>query len=343
LNNLAKLLNFVPLIEHQLNKLVSIITPSFNKADFIVQTVNSVIAQNYTYWEMIIVDDCSTDHSQHLLGNITTIDARISVILNERNKGGNACRNQGLANAKGEYIIFLDADDLLDRHCLQNRVENALTKPDADLWVFPMAVFRQKVGDMSQSENWIPPQTDAPFLSLFLKHQLPWQTMQPLWSKDFLNRIQGFDESFVRLQDVELHTRALIQGAKVVTFPSLTKDCNFRIDENRFGNKVFKMLKGFTFGAIQYYNKFYTLLQNTSQQKILTGSLLEPLTNVCFQRKANKISKSEYQELANELIKTCKYKNHAQLLKSYAFIYSLSPTHPKGLKKIISFMAGLNH
>ena len=66
-----------------------------------MQTVNSVIAQKYPFWEMIIVDDCSTDHSQHLLGTVTTIDSRITAILNEKNKGGNACRNQGLSLAKG--------------------------------------------------------------------------------------------------------------------------------------------------------------------------------------------------------------------------------------------------
>ena len=321
--------------------IISIITPSYNKVEFIMQTVNSVIAQTYSNWEMIIVDDCSTDHSQHLLGNITTLDSRISAILNEKNKGGNACRNQGLAQAKGEYIIFLDADDLLDPHCLQSRIEHTLKSPEADLWVFPMAIFKQKVGDRSESQNWIPPQKGTNLLHLFLKHQLPWTIMQPLWSKPFLNKTGGFDESFIRLQDVELHTRAIIEGARVETFPNVKKDCNYRIDENRFGNNVFNHLNGFTLGAIQYYNKFYFLSQNHEQKKMLTGSLLEPLSNVCFQRKANKINKLQYKQLKQHLLNACNINMHETLMRTYAFLYLISPLHPKGLKKLTSIMAGI--
>ncbi len=327
--------------QQQLDKFVSIITPSFNKADFIVQTVNSVIAQKYPYWELIIVDDCSTDHSQHLLSNLTTIDTRISAILNEKNRGGNACRNQGLSLAKGDYILFLDADDALDEHCLSTRIEQAIKHPNADLLVFPMAIFKQKIGDIDATQNWIPPGKDANFLHLFLKHQLPWQTMQPLWRKNFINKIGGFDENFVRLQDVEIHTRALIEGAKVETFPNLKKDCNFRIDENRFGNKVFKHLNGFTSGAIQYYKKFYLKTTGSIERKLLTGSLLEPLSNICYQRKAGKITQAEFKQLKNQLIDTCIYKEQKRLLKVFSFIYLISPVHPKGLKKIISTLAGL--
>jgi glycosyltransferase involved in cell wall biosynthesis len=332
----------LPLDKLKLDKLISIITPSFNKADFIMQTVHSVIAQKYPYWEMIIVDDCSTDHSQHLLSNITTIDTRISVILNKKNKGGNACRNQGISMAKGDYILFLDADDLIDEYCLSARLEQAAKFPEADLLIFPMAIFKQKVGDIAATQNWTPPSKNANFLHLFLQHQLPWQTMQPLWRSHFIEKINGFDENFVRLQDVEIHTRALMEGAKVETFPNLAKDCNFRIDENRFGNKVFKHLNGFVMGAVQYYKKFYTKSVGDIEHKLLTGSLLEPLSNVCFQRKAHKITKAEYKQLSEQLFSACSYKNHHQLLKAFAAIYLLSPVHPKGLKKLISIIAGLS-
>jgi len=323
-----------------LNNLISIITPSYNKADFIMQTVNAVLAQTYQEWELIIIDDCSTDHSQHLLSNLTTLDARITAILNEKNKGGNACRNQGLAQAKGNYIMFLDADDILDAHCLASRIEQSILFPDADLWVFPMSIFKQKVGDINESQNWIPPAKDTDYLYLFLKHQLPWQTMQPLWNKQFLSKIAGFDEQFIRLQDVELHTRALLEGAQVVTFPQLPKDCNFRIDENRFGNKVFKHLQAFSKGALQYYQKFIVLLKNENHKKALTGTLLETLSNVCFQYKSAKINKQEYLQLSSSLINGCYYPKHKKLLGIFAKIYMLSPVHPKGLKKLISKMLG---
>ena len=308
-----------------------------------MQTVNAVIAQSYQEWEMIIIDDCSTDHSQHLLSNITTIDPRITAILNEKNKGGNACRNQGLAQANGQYVIFLDADDILDSHCLSGRIEQAIKYPAADLWVFPMGIFKQKVGDLSADQNWIPPAKGANYLQLFMKHQLPWQTMQPLWKKEFLNKIGGFDINFIRLQDVELHTRALLENAQVETFPQLKKDCNFRIDENRFGNKVFNHLNAFSKGAVQYYKKFIILGEDNDSKKHLTGTLLETLSNVCFQYKSKKISKQEYHQLTQLLINTCKIAGHKKLLQFFAFIYVISPLHPKGLKKLTSILAGIEN
>jgi glycosyltransferase involved in cell wall biosynthesis len=325
-----------------LNPVISIITPSYNKVDFIMQTVNAVIAQSYRNWEMIIIDDCSTDNSQHLLSNIETIDARIKAILNKKNTGGNACRNQGLAQAKGQFVIFLDADDILDNHCLASRIEQALNFPAADLWVFPMAIFKQKVGDINANQHWIPPHKGAHYLHFFLKHQLPWQTMQPLWKKEFLNRINGFDTHFIRLQDVELHTRALLENAQVETFPLLKKDCNFRIDENRFGNKVFNHLDAFSKGAVQYYNKFIVLSKGLETKKYLTGTLLETLSNVCYQYKLKKIKKQEYHQISKLLINTCVIAQHKKLLQSFAFIYSISPLHPKGLKKTVAILAGIH-
>jgi GT2 family glycosyltransferase len=205
-----------------------------------------------------------------------------------------------------------------------------------------MAIFKQKVGDMNSDMNWIPPQKGSNFLHLFLKHQLPWQTMQPLWRKLYIKKINGFDESFIRLQDVEIHTRALLNGAEVETFPSMPKDCNFRVDEQRFGNKVFKHLNGFTEGAIQYYNKFYKLTKDPLEHKLLTGSLLEPLSNICYQFKSKKINEKECQQLRFKLIETCQLYRHKKLLKAFALAYQISPVHPKGLKKLISKLAGIN-
>jgi predicted glycosyltransferase involved in capsule biosynthesis len=164
--------------------------------------------------------------------------------------------------------------------------------------------------------------------------------MQPLWNKQFLIKIKGFDEQFVRLQDVELHTRALLEGAVVVTFPHLPKDSNFRIDENRFGNKIFKHLQAFSTGAIQYYKKFIMLLKHDNHKKALTSTLLETLSNVCFQYKLHKITKQEFLQLSNNLIECCSYPKHKTILVIFVKIYSLSPIHPKGLKKLITKMLG---
>lgn len=92
--------------------LVSIITPSFNSAKFIVETIKSVQNQTYKNWEMIIVDDCSSDKTVSIIKEISSQDNRIQLFQLDVNSGTGIARNTALAKASGKYIAFLDADDL---------------------------------------------------------------------------------------------------------------------------------------------------------------------------------------------------------------------------------------
>lgn len=92
--------------------LVSIITPCYNAEDFITQMIESVQAQTYKYWELIIVDDCSTDKSYSIIEQYTNDDNRIICIKNPKNLGAAKSRNIAIKAAKGRFIAFLDADDI---------------------------------------------------------------------------------------------------------------------------------------------------------------------------------------------------------------------------------------
>lgn len=92
--------------------LVSIITPNYNCARFISQTIESVLAQTYSDWEMLIVDDCSTDGSYEIALEYAAKDSRIKVIRNEKNSGAAVSRNKAIEVAQGEFVAFLDSDDL---------------------------------------------------------------------------------------------------------------------------------------------------------------------------------------------------------------------------------------
>jgi len=94
------------------NNLVSIITPSYNSERFISQTINSVLAQTYKDWEMIIVDDVSPDNSNKIIEEHIKKDSRIKLIKLEKNSGPAVARNRAIEEANGRYIAFLDADDL---------------------------------------------------------------------------------------------------------------------------------------------------------------------------------------------------------------------------------------
>lgn len=89
-----------------MNELVSIIMPSYNTASFISKTIESVLNQTYKNWELLIVDDCSTDDTDEIVSKYN--DKRIVYLKNEKNSGAAISRNRALRNAKGKWIAFLD-------------------------------------------------------------------------------------------------------------------------------------------------------------------------------------------------------------------------------------------
>jgi teichuronic acid biosynthesis glycosyltransferase TuaG len=93
-------------------ELVSIITPAYNAARFVEPAARSAIAQTYENWEMLIVDDCSKDSTREILARLARTDPRIRPIEHERNGGPAAARNTAISNARGDYLAFLDSDDL---------------------------------------------------------------------------------------------------------------------------------------------------------------------------------------------------------------------------------------
>ena len=101
--------------------LVSIIMPSYNTAIYIEETIQSVLNQTYPNWELIIVDDCSNDNTDEVLEKIK--DPRIHYLKNEKNSGAAVSRNKALREAKGQWIAFLDSDDLWMRNKLEKQIQ----------------------------------------------------------------------------------------------------------------------------------------------------------------------------------------------------------------------------
>lgn len=92
-------------------ELVSIIMPSYNTAKYIEESIKSVLAQTYMNWELLIVDDCSTDNTDEIVQPFLS-DKRVKYLKNEKNSGAAISRNRALREAKGKWIAFLDSDDL---------------------------------------------------------------------------------------------------------------------------------------------------------------------------------------------------------------------------------------
>ena len=105
-----------------MNKLVSIIIPSYNSGKFIKQCIQSVIAQTYTNWEILIVDDSSRDDSCLAIKELAKQEGRIKFFLLDKNIGAAEARNVAIRKAKGKYIAFLDSDDLWESQKLEKQI-----------------------------------------------------------------------------------------------------------------------------------------------------------------------------------------------------------------------------
>ena len=110
------------------NNLVSIIMPSYNTAKYIEESIKSVQNQTYENWELIIVDDCSTDNTDEIVKKYIESDKRIHYFKNDKNSGAAVSRNRALREAKGKWIAFLDSDDLWLPEKLQKQINFMETK-----------------------------------------------------------------------------------------------------------------------------------------------------------------------------------------------------------------------
>lgn len=105
-----------------MNELVSIIMPSYNTAKYIGESIDSVINQTHTNWELIIVDDCSTDNTDEIVKPYLD-DSRIKYLKNNKNSGAAVSRNYALREAKGKWIAFLDSDDIWYPEKLEKQID----------------------------------------------------------------------------------------------------------------------------------------------------------------------------------------------------------------------------
>ena len=126
--------------------MISIVVPVYNAAKYIEQTISMVQKQIYTDWELILVEDCSKDASREVLQKLVKEleDSRIHVIYKEKNEGAASARNTGLMAATGEYLAFLDADDIWKKTKLEK--ELAFLEEKKAAFVFTSYEFGDEQG-----------------------------------------------------------------------------------------------------------------------------------------------------------------------------------------------------
>ena len=210
--------------------LISILIPNYNRGKLMAETLASIIAQSYPHWEAIVVDDGSNDESNRIANEFVNKDNRIKYFKRDRTpNGAPTCRNIAFEKSEGEFLIFLDSDDLLAPFCLEQRINSILKNPDCDFWVFPMLLFKN---DLISATNLWNKANGRSELLRFLELDAVWQTSGPIWRRKSVQRIGGFSEGLACWQDVDFHLKALIQNFKYIILDYLKPDIYYRQHES---------------------------------------------------------------------------------------------------------------
>jgi glycosyltransferase involved in cell wall biosynthesis len=192
------------------NPFVSVIIPVYNRVSLIQETLQSVIDQTYPYWEAIVVDDGSTDGSYELVIKFTELDHRIKVFRRDREpKGAPVCRNIGVAKSVGQYLIFLDSDDLLAPFCLEQRMNLFHENKELDFIVLPTLLFSNDVSDLNA--QWNIDTTEDDLLRFFGVDGV-WPINGPIYKREAILQLEGLREDLPFWQDFDLHIRCLLTG-----------------------------------------------------------------------------------------------------------------------------------
>jgi glycosyltransferase involved in cell wall biosynthesis len=205
--------------ETELLPLVSVIIPLFNREDLVEETLLSIASQSFRSFEVIVVDDGSSDGGPHRVEAFCATDPRFRLMhRNENKRGASVCRNLGLNQSLGKYILFLDSDDLLSVPCLERRLELLTASAEVDLVVGQGLIFRSFPGDQRTLWN-VCDYAPEESTERFLDQDMPWANGAALWRKEALIAIGGWNPDLRCFQDWELHLRACIAALQIKVLP----------------------------------------------------------------------------------------------------------------------------
>lgn len=185
------------------NSLVSVVIPTYNRAELVERAVHSVLSQTYSDLEVIIVDDASSDNTQDRVKNLQQADRRIRYIRHDSNRGSQAARNTGVQAVKGEYIAFLDSDNEWFPPKLERQMALFSHEPDSPGAVY--CGYREIAADGDVLNEYAPR-----YRGLVYKQALgEWltDTSTLVVRKDILETIHAFDENIHAYQEWDLCIR----------------------------------------------------------------------------------------------------------------------------------------
>lgn len=196
--------------------LISIIIPTFNRAHLIGETLDSVLAQTYTNWECLVVDDGSTDGTEMLVSSYIDKDVRFKYHKRPDTHlpGGNGARNYGFKLSKGEFIQWFDSDDLMAERLLDLQLDSILNS-SVQISLCQVRFFQKKIANSFILKE-LPPLTLFTLKNYVVEH-MPWLTCSALWNRGFLDSMtELFDEELKAAQEWEFICRVISRQPKII-------------------------------------------------------------------------------------------------------------------------------
>jgi glycosyltransferase involved in cell wall biosynthesis len=199
-----------------MNELVSIIIPLYNRSLILFETLDSILAQSYTNFECILVDDGSTDNSLEIAYSYAIKDSRIKVFTRPSNvkKGANTCRNIGFLKSNGTYIHWFDSDDIMLPKMIENKVKSFLEN-NSDVTICKAAFFNNSILDHHIDDNAsIIPKTNNPSFEL-ISSNFKIQTSQVMILRSYILKEKNlFNKNLSRNQETEYFVRLFLNNPK---------------------------------------------------------------------------------------------------------------------------------
>jgi glycosyltransferase involved in cell wall biosynthesis len=306
---------------------ITIVIANHNKAAFLESTIHSAIEQEHV-GQVVVVDDASSDGSIDIIRAMAARYSLLEPVFLAENRGQSFSENVGLRRAGGNFVLFLDSDDLLDPGCCGRRVRMIESFPNFDAWVFPMHTF--DTDPARPTGQWVPCPGDHLFR--FLSHRLDWQLMQAVWRRDLLLRCGGFDERFKRMTDIVFHTRALLAGARVKCFPHAEPDARYRTAASRITLSGKQLAERYVSSAVLYYDTFLPLVDRAGRDAI-GGTLVAAAELICTWRSRGAIDQESFRAGAQSLREACRTPMHRAAVEAVLRLNRVLGVRVPGLRR----------
>jgi glycosyltransferase involved in cell wall biosynthesis len=266
--------------------LISIITPVYNVEKFITETIESVLAQTYSNWELVLVDDGSTDDSTRICKEYSLREDRIKY-FHKQNGGQASARNLGIKNAKGEYITFLDSDDLYAEDKLEQHFIDLAEKPADFYYGAGYMIYENRTSNKVVEYDWFYGEYSGKDFFKILYHSCSVNINSVLVKKKLFDEIGLFDESPILrgTEDWDLWLRIAIHVKNIYGSPE--RKVYYRIHDSGIHFQRANML----IGKWRIYEKYDTnkIIQPLERKREYRFIFRELMNCLLTENRANEI------------------------------------------------------